>query len=252
MSEQRKEKKSKSKAKRPWYKTIFSRDANIFVKMARVLVLAYAGITAVEASLAHVVDGRELHQDEITALEKMGYEGTIDYKDVRIHVSDTSDKLLDMMEMDAATKGNLVLVHSRMYEENFTQAEPYDEGVFVHEIGHVWQYQNAVIWPGLHALKDFFSRHAFDHDGTQAYAYDVEEGKDLLDYGLEQQPSIIADFYLHAKTGEFPAVVENALLDLPEKERAQRRAELVEGYESVLENFLKDPNYARYNAFKPW
>jgi hypothetical protein len=67
-----------------------------------------------------------------------------------------------------------------------------DQWTFVHEIGHVWQWGHGV-YPVLAAIGPFLQTGG--HYATQAYPYDLTPGKDLGDFNLEQQASIIADYW---------------------------------------------------------
>ncbi|MBL1147263.1 MAG: hypothetical protein HND56_08980 [Pseudomonadota bacterium] len=235
-----------AKTRRPWYKTLFSRKANIFVKAARTLTLAFTGLWAAEASLPYVLDGRPLHDNETKMLQQMGYDDSIDYSKVKIHASAFGDFYLDMMKMGLATKGSMVIVPQAEYAEDFTQKSTVDEFFFVHELGHVWQNQNNVIFSRLHAAKDMFNYFVMGGDGSSHYEYKLEEGKDLMDYGLEQQPTILADFNQLIRHGERPLMAGLDFNDDFDKE------ELEAQYRSVLKNFLDSPDYARNRAFQPW
>lgn len=238
--------KAAAKKHRPWYLKIISKDANIFVKAARTLTLALAGLMGIEASLPRVLNGRSLHDNEVKVLQQMGYDNSIDYGKVKIHASDFGDFYLNTMQMAMATKGSMVIVLQADYAEDFTKKNSIDEFFFVHEIGHVWQNQNNVIFARMHAAKDMFNHLVLGGDGASHYEYKLEDGKDLLDYGLEQQPTIIADFNHLTRHGETPLMAGvNLTADVDKQE-------LEAQYRSVLHNFLADPDYARNRAFQPW
>jgi hypothetical protein len=104
----------------------------------------------------------------------------------------------------------------------------YTQAVFVHEIGHVWQFQNGMdmIAEGVVALASGRG------DYEKAYAYTLRPDADLLDYGMEQQASILEDWFLMAVHGLDPTRMENP------------RAEATL-YADVLARFTADPAYAR-------
>ena len=79
------------------------------------------------------------------------------------------------------------------YCEDFssTDADAIDQWIFVHEIGHVWQWQHGR-YPVNEAIGVFISKAG---NYQQAYPYDLTPGKDLMDYNFEQQASIIADYW---------------------------------------------------------
>ncbi|WP_324020578.1 type IV secretion protein Rhs [Pantoea sp. JZ29] len=73
-----------------------------------------------------------------------------------------------------------------MYKEDFSSNAVLieDKYVFIHELGHVWQHQNGQ-WVRL--------RGAFSWAAD--YTYELDKNK-LTDYSLEQQASILADYWL--------------------------------------------------------
>src|SRR5262249_40606910 len=64
----------------------------------------------------------------------------------------------------------------------------------------------------------------------RAYAYDLDGHRDLLDYGMEQQASIVQDYFLLQH--------DNRPQSLTDSSHASR-------YRDVLAAFLADPGYAR-------
>ncbi|PUV34359.1 type IV secretion protein Rhs [Cronobacter sakazakii] len=76
------------------------------------------------------------------------------------------------------------------YCEDFSMRSFQYEHLFIHEMSHVWQYQRS-IWVRMRGLTS----------GFISYKYSFEENKKLLEYRLEQQAQIIADFFLLRKFG---------------------------------------------------
>ena len=72
---------------------------------------------------------------------------------------------------------------------------PMQESIFVHELTHVWQYQElgSVYIP--RALRAQFSQDGYDYGGLSNLVRAVETGKGLADFNLEQQGDIIADYH---------------------------------------------------------
>ena len=69
---------------------------------------------------------------------------------------------------------------------------------FVHEFVHVWQFYHGItklsaMWLYVRNLGDY----------AQAYPYDLSDSDDLTDYNIEQQASIIQDWWL-LTNGELP------------------------------------------------
>jgi predicted small lipoprotein YifL len=122
----------------------------------------------------------------------------------------------------------------RLFREDFSLPSLHgvERAVFVHEIGHVWQFAN-----GIDLVARAVAEYAkYRGDYEKAYPYRLEPGRDLADYGMEQQASILEDYYLVTAVHDGPYRMENRGLS----ERA--RAELFAG---VLRKFLADARYAR-------
>ncbi len=73
-------------------------------------------------------------------------------------------------------KGNL-------YCDDFCAAHIVDQGLFVHEMTHVWQHQRGVILP--------LARHPFCR-----YDYSIKPGWRLERYGIEQQAEIVRHYFM--------------------------------------------------------
>jgi len=121
-----------------------------------------------------------------------------------------------------------------LYREDFS-LEAEDRAVLVHEIGHVWQFANGVDLVAS-AIAEL-ARYRGDYE--RAYAYRLEPGRDLAEYGVEQQASILEDYYLLTAGHGEPSQLENRGLS------ARARTRL---YGSVLRKFLADARYARARA----
>jgi hypothetical protein len=110
------------------------------------------------------------------------------------------------------------------------------QAVFVHEITHVWQFENGMdlVAQGLAA----FAKAGGSYE--RAYPYTLARGRDLVDYGMEQQASIVEDYFLITKFHHSPQRIENAV------DGASRDAL----YAAVLDKFLHDARYARAMSAK--
>ncbi len=125
-------------------------------------------------------------------------------------------------------RGNIYLPNG--HEIDFSLAPIAAKRLFIHESVHVWQHQNGVLNLAASALREAI-RHRFRY--ANAYLFHLDPGKDLLDYGLEQQPAIIEDYFLRAHGGVSMGRCLN--------ESAETQTLL----ESVLGRFLSDPGYVR-------
>ena len=64
-------------------------------------------------------------------------------------------------------------------------------GIFIHEMTHVWQYCHGDT--KIFSAAWLYARHLGDYE--KAYPYDLSDSDDFSDYNIEQQASIIEDFY---------------------------------------------------------
>jgi hypothetical protein len=85
----------------------------------------------------------------------------------------------------------LTIVYSRLgAARDFAEAPPHEQGVFVHELAHVWQARRGVVlWLAkLGAL------------GRKAYSYQPRARAALWDYNIESQAEIVRHLF-HARCG---------------------------------------------------
>jgi hypothetical protein len=84
--------------------------------------------------------------------------------------------------------------HSELWSEDFSKEPLHRQGLFIHELTHVWQSQKR----GRFYLP--LMRHPFCR-----YSYALKEGRRFEDYGLEQQAEIVRHRFL-ADRGRTPPV----------------------------------------------
>ena len=69
------------------------------------------------------------------------------------------------------------------WRDDFAAAHLTDQGLFIHEMTHVWQHQRGVFLP--------LARHPFCR-----YGYSFVPGRPLAGYGIEQQAEIVRHAFL--------------------------------------------------------
>ncbi|MBW0152539.1 MAG: hypothetical protein U1A07_13875 [Phenylobacterium sp.] len=88
---------------------------------------------------------------------------------------------------------------------DFSQAALGLQGLFVHELTHVWQAQQGVslLWAKLRC-----------GDGPEAYAYDLRSGHSFGDLNIEQQAMVVQHAFLASRRAStpFPALAYGAFL----------------------------------------
>ncbi|MCI1899221.1 MAG: type IV secretion protein Rhs [Enterobacter sp.] len=70
------------------------------------------------------------------------------------------------------------------YQHDFSLASVYFQHLFLHEMMHIWQHQRG-LWVRTRGLMSW----------AADYSYHLDK-PNLLDYGLEQQASIVSDYWL--------------------------------------------------------
>ncbi len=73
--------------------------------------------------------------------------------------------------------------HGDLWREDFAAAPLHEQGLFIHEMCHVWQHQQGIFLP--------IARHPFCR-----YHYSFRPGWPLKRYGIEQQAEIVRHAFL--------------------------------------------------------
>ncbi len=194
----------------------------------------------VESSLVRIFyrKGRSMVSRPLTkgeaALAKTVFGDSIDYATVTINDGKFAGFHPEGTAM--APNGNLYMYGC--YVDDYSQLETYGQSLFIHEMTHVWQYQNKILAPIAEAVK-LNLKHKFNY--RAAYDYTLEAGRDLTDYNMEQQASIVQDhFALKNEAGsEYWSNCQNV-------ETGAARMAL---YDQVLAKFDADPAYAKQAQF---
>lgn len=189
-----------------------------------------------ERAAAKPVDNRPnrpLTASEVALLRPL-FGSSVPYSDIRVF----DGKFVPFQPDDVymTPEGN-IYAPGHLFRDDFSGdgVSPGIKAVFVHEIAHVWQHANGLnlLFEGIAEL----ARRGGDYGA--AYAYALAEGNDLLDYGIEQQASILEDYFRVRYQGSRPSSLRN---DVPSREARTRL------YAAVLGRFLVDPVYARSAA----
>lgn len=185
--------------------------------------------TPTTAPLAEQVaePNRPLTPGEMALLRPIFRDG-IDYAQVR--VIDNSFPL-QPANVYMTPRGH-VYAPGDLWRSDFSAGSASARMVFVHEMTHVWQFANGMDLIGQGFVE--FSRYRGQYE--KAYPYELARGRDLVDYGMEQQASIVEDYFAITVAHDRPHRITNqGLTD-------QDRDEL---YATVLKNFLGNARYAR-------
>ncbi len=88
------------------------------------------------------------------------------------------------------------------YYEDFSTVPAYKQGLFIHEMTHVWQTQSRGDWYLL------LHRHPWCR-----YDYSIRPGWKLESYGIEQQAEIVRHAFLLRKGAIVPGVGDARVYD---------------------------------------
>lgn len=179
---------------------------------------------------------RTLTQGEISLATKV-FADAIDYSLVKIH-SVAHNTLQN--ENDIVTPNGEMYFPGKHYKLDFSTASPDKRALFIHEMVHVWQHQNKLMNLYTSAALEA-ARYAF-YWRHKAYQYTLSEGADLLDYRLEQQASIIEDYY----RVQFEGITISATTRGGDNMQNQiPRSQWPNALRRVLMNFIANPRYVR-------
>ncbi len=172
---------------------------------------------------------RALTENE-KALAETIFQNALDWELIRIH---DAKYIFFQANNVLMTPNGQIYAPGEMYRKDYADEPLSYRELFIHELAHVWQYQIGILNPKFSGLWEFV-RNGFSYH--KAYQYVLEGGRDLIDYGMEQQAAIIADYFLVEKSGE-EFGRHNANRESPEEKR--------ELLTKVMAKFIADPEYAR-------
>ena len=213
----------------PWY-----------VKIIRPVVVATAILFGANHFLIPNLPGRDLTPGERTMLSET-FNNSVNYDKVRVHHSAFGDVLRRITRADMVTYGSLIITNSDTPDYSAKEVPFMPRYSFTHEMAHVWQNQNGV----SEKFSQLVARQKIKIPGAEqlsTYQYRLKPAKDLTDFNVEQQASIVTDYNFLVKPPEIFKIDLQSPLDAdafasPEQRKA--------AYEATLKNFLADPSYPR-------
>lgn len=143
---------------------------------------------------------RKLTAGEIE-LARAIFDDSIKYRKVKIH---HGKYFFAQPAGSGMTPNGEIYVADNAKRSNFLYKKDYSiesvglKAFFIHEMAHVWQYQNKILRVKTAA---FFGQ--IRHFGRygKMYQYTLDADKKLIDYGIEQQAAIIEDYFVVIKEG---------------------------------------------------
>lgn len=163
---------------------------------------------------------RRLRLGEINLASSL-YGFSVHYNQVWIHLE--SYLPFDLQNpLQAMSPNGEMWFRPERYQEDFSLAQVYFQHLFLHEMMHIWQHQHGM-WVR--------SRGAFSW--AVDYTYHLDK-RTLFDYGLEQQASIVSDYWLLKHFGFHR---HGDLFDYKDYDASEPVKDLLSKYEHILEGF---------------
>lgn len=171
--------------------------------------------------------GRDLTTGEKRIAQEI-YGSSINYSKVKIHAGKYFSGQPDNSGM---TPSGEIYASGGAYQDDYSTKDAYTQGFFIHEMGHVWQYQNSILNIIWSAVKEQIK---YDLDYEKAYPYMLDADKTLTDYDIEQQASILEDYF---------GVVKRGINFRPNRiQNSGNKTERVKLLRAVLADFITDPS----------
>lgn len=159
------------------------------------------------------------------------------YHEVRVH----DEKYMFFQPDNSGMTPNGEIYVDGIYSSDYSRESAQRKAFFIHEMTHVWQYQNGILLVGVRSSAIFEMIGSLGDYGS-IYDYVLDAGNDLTDYNLEQQASIVEDYFrltrvrLRPRRAKLP--YSRTCGATPSPSTPTRHL-----YETVLKKFLRDPTY---------
>jgi len=206
--------------KKGWLSAAWAKSAPWCKKGAQYVCLVAAGLCALPYAVDQMLSGRPLNNHEAKILRPL-FKGSLDYSKIKIHSSAVTDLYLSAHGAAALAFNNTIICKD----------QELDDYELLHEAVHIWQHRNAAD-VSLHAPWEAAVSFLTTAGKHGLYDYTLEPGKKLAAYGVEQQASIIADFY-SVKQGRGTLFLQNNVFPV--------KRDIL--YRDTLSNFLNNPAY---------
>jgi hypothetical protein len=158
-------------------------------------IILAIGTTIITISLAVfspiLFGNRDLNEEEQKIANSI-FDDQLNYEKIRINQGGPLTWIYP-----AVTIGYVISFPNESYDFNNTR----DQALLLHELTHVWQYEN-IGW--IYALRSLYE----EISQKDAYVVHYNETKDFLDYDLEEQAEIVAEYFLHG-TKEYEKYIES-------------------------------------------
>ena len=139
---------------------------NMTYGLNRYLILRKRKLTQAEKSLANSVFGTAIELDRVWII---------------------AHRLV--IQHFAISPNGHIYFNPANWREDFTQESIAQQSWLIHELVHVWQFQQGV---------KLIRKGIFD----RKYRYVLQQGKQFFHYGIEQQAQMVQDYFIKRQTGQ--------------------------------------------------
>ena len=144
------------------------------------------------------MDKRKLTDAEIDWLQTI-FADSVDYSSVHIY----KVQIPSFLPHNAISFGGNIYFPADYYCEDFSITSEHFKHWIVHEMTHVWQSQNG--FPVLYAGILLFITGGYLNKRAYSYKKAILRGKDFSQLNMEQQASLLSDFFISSKsTSDLP------------------------------------------------
>lgn len=186
---------------------------------------------------------RALTPGEIQMAQRM-FKTSIDYNKVVIHNGKYFDltKRITQPDNTFMTPNGEIYAPPNVYSNDYSGESEEFKAVIIHEMSHVWQWQRNIKNVRTSAIGEVIW-HLGDYDA--AYYYKLQEYTDLKEFGLEQQATIIEDYYRVFITSRltFATDVKGKTRNLNFADPNYSVKETKRLLQQAMSKFTTDPNY---------
>jgi type VI secretion system secreted protein VgrG len=144
------------------------------------------------------------------------FKDSIDYGKVKVHNGEYLWFGLQQNDTAMTPNGEMYFNPSR-FKEDFSASDETEQTWFMHEMGHVWQYQLGY-GVKLHGLFSFLA----------SYTYHLDDTQKVSDFKMEAQAELLADYWANK-------------YQQPPTPSQRKHLGDIRLYETVLANFLVNP-----------
>lgn len=167
---------------------LWNDPSNWGIKLGTNIVNASAAPAAVETLFDILKFNTRGLSDAEVEVAKSVFGDSINYNAVRID----EGSAIALLNEHLTPRGPFTSLHTINLAEDLDMNDPNDAKTLIHELTHIWQYEQRGLYYVYEAAHD---KGEYGFGGDDAIKAAVQAKKDFSDFGMEQQASIVARYY---------------------------------------------------------